>query len=348
MINRDFTDQYSKSYDDLAEAIYLCWYNSYCSKTNQLDEEKLRTQIRSYGFYPIKNEIRKELPLSFRAKLKFKTLTWVNDFTDSIAEESVCESSELYMQTIMEIENNLLILKTRERIIPYANMLLHYLDKSNVHNQEVEESKLNYRVKELFRYILDHNFIIEDNVTCQNDDCSKIYPIYDLSVRLINHLDFVERLISAFIFFDISLERLANQSKCNLFIFNDNTYEIETKNDSEDIVLPKFNSSHTDECLIKVMHHLSHKLKLVNPNSDVWLFWFGRRPLKKPEFLFWDDSPTLLSNVIQHLCGECIANIVKTAFNTAVFVKPTKNKYERSRMYKEIEQIITISIKKNS
>ena len=347
MINRDLTDQYLKSYDDLAEAIYLCWHNSYCDKTNQLDPKELRTQIRSYGFYPFKNKIVKKLPLSYRAKLKFKTLTWVNDLTYSIAEESLCESSELYIRTIKEIENNLLILKTRERIIPYANMLLHYLDKSNVHNQEVEEARLNYMLKELFRYILEHSFITEDNVTCHDVECCKSYPIYDLTVRLINHFDFVERLISTFLFFDISLERIAKQSNCNLFIFNKYKHEIET-NDSQGIVLPKFDSPQTDECLIKVMHHLSHKLKLINPNSDVWLFWFDRKPLKTTEFLIWDDSPTLLSNVIQHLCGECIAATVKTAFNTAVFVKPTKNKYERSRMYKEIEQIITISMKKNS
>ncbi|MEI6751853.1 MAG: hypothetical protein WCK78_01675 [Paludibacter sp.] len=347
MINRDFTDQYLRNFDSLSEAIYLCWYNSYCNKTNQLDEEKLRIQIRSYGFYPFKNVIRKELPLSFRAKLKFKTLTWVNNYTDSIAEESVCESSELYMQTITEIEDNLLILKTRERIIPYANMLLHYLDKSNVHNQEVEESELNYRVKELFRYILDHNFITEDNVTCQSNVCAKVYPIYDLTVRLINHLDFVERLINAFIFFDISLERLAKQSRCNLFIFNDFKYDIETKVDAEGNVLPKFDSPHTDECLIKIMHHLSHKSKIINPNSDIWLFWFGRKSLKNPEFLLWNGSPTLLSNVIQHLCGNCISNTIKIAFETDIFVKPTWKIYQSSKMYKEIEQIITISKKKN-
>ena len=348
MINRKLTIQYLYSFDELAEAIYLCWHNSYCFQTEQINEEKLRTQIRSYGFYPLKKKHIKKLPLSFRAKLKFKTLTWVNDFTYSVAEESLCDSSELYKRAIMEIENNLLILKTKERIIPYANMLLHYLDKSNVHNQEVEESRLNYMLKELFRYILNHSFITEDNVTCQDVECCKVYPIYNLTVRLINHFDFVERLINAFLFFDISLEYLAKQANCNLFIFNKSNYDLITKNDSESIVLPKFDSPHTEECLIKIMHYLSHKKKLVNPNSDIWLFWFDRKPLKNPEFLVWDDSPTLLSNVIQQLCGECIAYTVKTAFNTKVFVKPTKNKYERSRMYKEIEQIITISMKKNS
>ena len=348
MINRDFTDQYLKSYDDLAEAIYLCWHNSYCEKTNQLDPNELRTQIRSYGFYPFKNKLIKKLPLSYRAKLKFKTLTWVNDLTYSIAEESVCESSELYIRTIKEIENNLLTLRTRERIIPYANMLLHYLDKSNVHNQEVEEARLNYMLKELFKYIMEHSFITEDNVTCQDVECCKAYPIYDLTVRLINHLDFVERLINAFIFFDISLERLAKQSNCNLFIFNNNQFDINSKDDSESTILPKFNSTLSDECLIKIMLHLSHKLKLVNPNSDVWLFWFGRKPLKTTEFLVWDDSPTLLSNVIQHLCGSCISNTIKTAFGTDVFVKPTWKIYQSSKMYKEIERIITVSKQKNN
>ncbi len=348
MIQRELTTQYLRDLDTLSEAIYLCWYNSFCYQTRQINEEKLREQIRSYGFYPFKNKHLKRLPLSFRAKLKFKTLTWVNDFTCLIAEESLCESSELYKRTIIEIENNLLILKTRERIIPYANMLLHYLDKSKVHNQEVEESRLNYMLKELFGYILDHSFITEDNVTCQDVECCKVYPIYNLTVRLINHFDFVERLISTFLFFDINLEHLAKQANCNLFIFNKSNYDLNTKNDLGNNVLPKFDSPHTDECLIQIMHYLSNKKKLLNPNGDIWLYWFDRKPLKNPAFLVWDDSPTLLSNVIQQLCGESIAATVKKAFNTTVYVKPTKNKYERSRMHKEIKQIITISIKKNS
>lgn len=346
MINRYLTDQYLRSFDDLAEAIYLCWHNSYCTKTNQIDPEKLRAQIRSYGFYPFKSKHIKKLPLSFRAKLKFKTLTWVNDFTYSMDEESLCESSELYKRTIIEIENNLLTLKTGERIIPYANMILHYLDKSKVHNQVVEEFEFNYRLKELFKYILDHSFITEDNVTNSVNEFNKTYPIYDHTVRLINHFDFIDRLVNSFLFFDISLVYLAEKAKCNLFIFNNSKNELSQNNDLKNNVLPKFDSLHTDDCLIQIMHYLSNKKKLVNPNGDIWLYWFNRKPLKNPEFLVWDDSPTLLSNVVQHLCGESIAATVKKAFNTSVYVKPTKNKYERSRMYKEIEQIITISMKK--
>ena len=252
----------------------------------------------------------------------------------------------MYKQTIMEIESNLLILKTKERIIPYAYMLLHYLDKSNVHNQEIEESRFNYMLKKLFKYILDHSFITEDNVTCQDVECCKVYPIYDLTVRLINHFDFIERLISTFLFFDISLESLAKQTNCNLFIFNNSKYDLIPNHNLQSTSQPKFKTKLADECLIKIMHFLSHKKKLINPNADSWLYWFNLKDLKNPEHLKWDDSPTLLSNVIQHICGECIAATVKTAFNTTVFVKPTKNKYERSRMYKEIEQIITISMKK--
>jgi hypothetical protein len=201
-------------------------------------------------------------------------------------------------------------------------------------------------LKELFGYILNHNFITEDNVTKLNDGY-KIYPIYDLTVRLINHFDFIDKLIELFLCFNICLISLAEKANCNLFIFNKSNYDLNANNDLKNNVLPKFDSLHTDECLIQIMHYLSLKKKLVNPNGDIWLYWFDRKPLKNPEFLVWDDSPTLLSNVIQHLCGESIAATVKKAFNTTVYVKPTKNKYERSRMYKEIEQIITISMKKN-
>jgi hypothetical protein len=52
----------------------------------------------------------------------------------------------------------------------------------------------------------------------------------------------------------------------------------------------------------------------------------------------------MLSNIIQHLCGECCISTIKKAFDTSEFVKPTRKEYELSRLYKEIEQIITITM----
>jgi len=51
----------------------------------------------------------------------------------------------------------------------------------------------------------------------------------------------------------------------------------------------------------------------------------------------------MLSNVIQHLCGESNATTIKTAFCTKEYVKPTRKIYEVSKTHKEIEQIITVS-----
>ena len=148
--------------------------------------------------------------------------------------------------------------------------------------------------------------------------------------------------------FNICLISLAEKANCNLFIFNKSNYDLSPNEDLQLTSQPKFKTKLSDECLIKIMHYLSDKKKLINPNADCWLFWFNLKDVKNPEYLIWDGSPTLLSNVIQHLCSESIAFTVKTAFNTPVYVKPTKHKYERSTMYKEIEQIITISMKKNS
>ncbi|MEI8205092.1 MAG: hypothetical protein WCH34_18890 [Bacteroidota bacterium] len=347
MINRDLTDQYLRSFDELAEAIYLCWYNSFCKKTKQINEEKLRTQIRSYGFYPFEKKTKKELPLCFRVKLRFKTLTWVNNLTNVIAEDILCESTELYMLAIKDLRKRLFNLKNREERIALANVILLDLDKNCVHNEKVNIVELNSRLKELFEYILDQNFITEDNVTTLNDGY-KVYPIYDLTVRLLNHFDFIDKLIELFLCFNICLISLAEKANCNLFIFNKSNYDLSPNEDLQLTSQPKFKTKLSDECLFKIMHYLSDKKKLINPNADCWLFWFNLKDVKNPEYLIWDGSPTLLSNVIQHLCSESIAFTVKTAFNTPVYVKPTKHKYERSTMYKEIEQIITISMKKNS
>lgn len=204
MIIQNQTDLYLKDFDLLAEALYLCWYNAFSEATKQIDETILKTQIRTYGFYTQKNVIRKDIPIHFRNKLKFKTLTWVNDFTESIAEDTICGSSEPYKKSITEIRRNLFRISNRADRIANANIILCDLDKSNIHNQEVDAAIRDLRFKEMFTYVLDHNFITEDNVTI-NHNSKRVYPIYDLTVRLINHFDFIDKLIEAFLCFEINL-----------------------------------------------------------------------------------------------------------------------------------------------
>lgn len=216
----------------------------------------------------------------------------------------------------------------------------------------------------MFELVLNRKFILNNETTVLEGDFCDIHTNYDLTVRLINHLDFIDKLIELFSCFEIDLISLAKKSKHNLYIFDTNKRDIQVKGEPESIIdtqyrliernnlrnttLPKFTSSLSDDCLIRIMHYLSNKNKIINPNIDTWLFWFNRKYIKVPEPLEWNDSPTMLSNIIQHLCGKSISTIVKKAFCTKVYVKPTKCKYERSRMHKEIEQIITISKQKNN
>lgn len=219
------------------------------------------------------------------------------------------------------------------------------LDKSHVHNQTVENSIVNFRLKELFGFVLDHNFIAEDNITRLNDG-HKVYPIYDLTVRLINYFDFIDKLIELFLCFDICLISLAERAECNPFIFTTNKLVTSSYQNLQINIFPKFNSSLSDNYFIKIMQYFSHKKKLVNPNADIWLFWFNRSYIKIPKSLMWNGFPTLLSNIIQHLCGESVAVIIKTAFFKTEYIKPTRKVYELSKTHKEIEQIITIAKQK--
>lgn len=346
MVKRIQTDIYLKEFDSLTEALYLCWHNSFCFATKQLNKEILNEQICSYGFYRHKKEERKELPLSFRNKLKFKTLIWINKFTDVIAEDSFYEYNELYKKVIKEIESNLFMLTNEAAKITYAKIILCDIDKSHIHNQQVDKSIRDFRYKEMFEHVLSHNFISADQISYENS-CA-IYPNYDLTVRLINHFDFIDKLIELFNFFDINLILLAKKYSFNLYIFNEDNIEVNFPIELDNKILPKFNSLLSDDCLIKIMQYFSHKKMLDHANSDVWLFWFNRKYIKVPEPLKWNGSPSMLSNVIQHVCGESISNTIKTAFCAKEYIKPTKNKYEHSKMHKEIEQIITISKQKNN
>lgn len=392
MIKRELTNTYLSSFDLLTEALYLCWSNSFSYETNTLDKRKLKDQIRSYGFYDHKYAARKEIPINFINNFEFKTLIWVNHFSDAVNQDELCEYIELYKQVIDEVENNLFQLKNRDERIAYANILLRNFDKSHIHKRKVDVAERNRLYKENFEVILDRKFLSEDGVSIQDNECSRTYPNYDLTARLINHFDFIDKLIELFYCFEVDLISLANQSKHNLYIFNDSQsynlnccdlkkmssnspfenakcksckkhcckksdcHKIETTINKDEPVYhiheykqdihPKFNSTLSDDCLIKIMHYLSNKNKLINANIDTWLYWFNRKYIKVPEPLKWNSSPTMLSNIIQQLCGESISTIVKNAFCTKTYVKPTKHKYERSRMHKEIEQIIIISKQK--
>ena len=392
MINRELTDLYLNQFDSLSEALYSCWHNSFCWQTKQLDKVKLKEQIRSYGFYNHENAIKKECPLNFKNKFLFKTLTWVNNYAD-VVENSLCEYIELYKQVIKEIESNLFILTRKTDKIAYANIILRDLDKNYIHNQKVDDSVRDVKTKELFEYVLNQEFIFRDDFISNDNGCV-VYPNYNLTAQLINHFDFIDRLIELFLCFDINLVSLAEKTKYNLYIFSDNKGEnldynelkkfsdnihydndkcrgcnnfncnrLHDKNDKfttkehmfndnayglEQDVIPKFNSTLSDECLIKIMHYLSKNKKLDYPNIDVWLFWFNRKTLKVLEPLKWRGTPSMLSNVIQHLCGASISNTIKTAFCTKEYVKPTRKEYESGKTYKEIEQIITISNQKTN
>jgi len=47
MVKRIQTDIYLKEFDSLTEALYLCWHNSFCFATKQLNKEILNEQICS-------------------------------------------------------------------------------------------------------------------------------------------------------------------------------------------------------------------------------------------------------------------------------------------------------------
>ena len=394
MIKRELTNTYLSIFDLLTEALYLCWTNSFCEETDQLIKTKLRAQIRSYGFYDHKHAIKKEKPINFVNNFEFKTLVWVNKFSNAVNQDALCSYVELYKQVVDEIENNLFTLKIKTAQIAYANILLRNLDKSHIHKRKIDIIERDKMYKEMFELVLDRKFVFDDETAVLEGDFCDIHANYDLTVRLINHLDFIDKLIDVFLCFDIDLISLANKSKHNLYIFNNNKRHNmscpELKKFSNDIhfnsdkcknctklccrrpdyqkngtsidndlifpniqelkhdILPKFNSTLTDDCLVKIMQYLFHKKMLDNPNSDVWLFWFNRKYIKVPEPLKWKGSPSMLSNIIQHMCGESISNTIKTAFCTKEYIKPTKSKYERSKMHKEIEQIIIISKQKNS
>jgi len=346
MISRDLTNLYLKDFNVLSETVYICWHNSFCHRTKQLNEEKLRAQIRQQGFYQFKKNHGKALPLSFRDRLKFKAFSWANCITNSIPENTLSNRSELYLKAIAEVEQNLLVLRNEDERIAYAKMLINSFNKGHVYNLDVDENLLNFRLKELFLYIIDHNFVKEDNVTGLGFE-EEVYPVYKLTVELINHFDFIDKLINAFIHFDISIAKHAREANCNLFMFQDTLTELNTTYNKQSNVVPKFQSFLSDECLIKIMQHLIQKNLLENTNSDIWLYWFNRKSINNPETLKWINSNTMLSNVIQHISFKSKPNTIEIIFPTSVYVKPTRKIYESSITYKEIEQIITISNKKS-
>jgi len=364
MIKRDLTNTYLADFDLLTESLYLCWIKAFNVETNQLDRSLLKELIISFGPYKYIHTTTKENFTNFTDNFRFNHLTWVNQFLDQLNQDTFSNHIELYKQVICEVESNLFVLKTKTAQIAYGKVLLRDFDKSHVHKLKFEKSESNRHYKEAFEIILDRRSIAEFSIG--NKGISTAFTDYDLSVRLINHLDFIDKLIDLFCCFEVDLIELAHLQKRNLYIFDSTKNESLSKKDwgttsigTVNIsmaegnqpgtqVSSKFQTTLSNDCLINIMHYLYKKKKLEKPNIEIWLFWFNRKCVRIPEPLRWKGTPSMLSNIIQHICGESISNTIKTAFCTKEYVKPTKSKYERSRMHKEIEQIITISKQKNN
>ena len=357
MIARTFTELYLRHFNQLHGALCLCWQTAFCNTTNQLDINKLKELIRSHGIYNHENAIKIEESFIVKEKPLFKTLTWANDFTDEENNDNLfCKYIELHEQALNEVRDNLLTITKKSDQITYANFILHDFDRSFHHIQPLSESEQNNKCKEFFEFVLNRQFIADNE---QNT----AVPNYSLSVQLINHLEFIDKLIEMFSYLDIDLLALSEKYKHNLYLFDENRsnktvdsvfdssietryIEKDRRNNLQNSVLPKFVSTLSDDCLIKIMHYLATKKLLENPNTDSWLFWFNRKALKIPETLKWRGTSSMLSNIIQHLCGACCSNTIKTAFCTKEYAKPTRKEYESGRTYKEIEQIITVSKQK--
>ena len=343
MINKTLTDLYLNYFDSLNETLYICWHNSFCNTSNLLDEGKFNNQIRSYGLYNHKNAVKNELPLNLKNRLEFKTLSWVNKYLNHDDENTLCEYIELFEQVISEVENNLFLLNNKADKIAYANIILRDLDENSIHNQYVCDSNCRLNFKELFVFVLNVKFKFDNIISPLDDGNCKNHLSYDLTIRLINHFDFIERLIELFLCFEINLVSLSEKAGCNLYTLNDSKLTIYEVDNLQSDITPKFNTLYLDDCLIKVMQYLSNKKWLRNPNTDVWLFWFNQKNLIIPQPLKWYGSATMLSNVIQQLCGESISSTIKVAFDRSDYIKPTRKIYEISKTHKEIEQIITVS-----
>jgi hypothetical protein len=352
-MNHSLIETHFNHVNQLAEELYVCWHNSFCFITRQLDQTKLRSQVHSYGIFEY-DESNKKLPSSFRNKMKFKTLTWVNQFIDAKAEIVLNSYTELNKLMMTEIRKQLFSFVTEEDKITYANIILCAIDKTHIHNMPVDRELLDFRHKELFECVLNQKFMAEDDLEGIFDTS------YDLSVRLIYHFDFIDKLIELFKCFHIDLLTLAEKMNCSLYIFDriNNSPNIEcdipSESDQKTIInenisleqdiIPRFNTLLSEETLISIMHYLIKRNFMNQCSSDLWLYWFDLKIVKFPQRMKWKGSPTMLSNIIQHLCGEGkgVATTIKAAFGMEVYVKPTRSAYELQKTYKEIERIITI------
>ena len=347
-MNHFLVETHFNHVNQLAEELYTCWHNSFCFTARQLDQTKLRSQIRSYGTFEY-DESTKELPASFRNKMKFKTLTWVNKYIDAKTENVLRSYTGLNAMIMEDVRKKLFSFSTQADKVAYANIILCAIDKTHVHNMPVDSELLDFRHKELFEYVLNQHFLADDTKDGIADTS------YDLPVRLIYHFDFIDKLIELFKCFQINLLALAKELNCSLYTFEtvNDPPKVESnllsKTDFKTIldedIIPRFNTHLSEETLIRIMHYLIKRNFLDKCSSDLWLYWFDLKTVKFPQRMKWNDSPTMLSNIIQHLCGECkgIATIIEAAFGMENYVKPTRRAYESRRTYKEIERIITIS-----
>ena len=109
-----------------------------------------------------------------------------------------------------------------------------------------------------------------------------------------------------------------------------------------------FTSNLSDEALNKIFQKLCKENKLPkNTDAGLWLYWFNRNPMSTDtKQLDWEGRPSMLTNVIQQICGEADADAIMAAFGVKK-CSPTQSKHINTDIGKTIAQIITIEKAKN-
>ena len=356
-MKNDNLDAYLEEIENLSNSIHECWEDAWDEVLNEINIEKLKSNIRSHGsYYPQKPIIKKKEPkISLKYKVQLNFLLFVSKIfgvEELLPEDGYDDRIQL---ALSEIKENLFGLNNLIDKKAYANILLRSINQIDIYNQgnDFWDYPIDYTL--LFRYLTDRDLIIDNN---SNKEVEREIIVIsfgnDLQVRFVKLLDFINELAALFKCFEIDIFQLAQDADLRISLINTNKNgRIDSSINDENFISDDFDSNQEKEKIVKFtintnkydpdkIYKLCTSKKVFKCEKDIFYAWLvdGTGSLTgKIKWLYDNGNKAQLRAFMNKITGE---NVNPAQLNKIFEVKKVDSHDYPAKLSSELEQILIL------
>jgi hypothetical protein len=351
-------DAYLEEIKNLSNSIHECWEDAWDEALDEINTEKLKTNIRSYGdYFPQKTIIKKKEPkISLKYKVQLNFLLFMGKIFgvgELLPEDGYDDRIQL---SLSEIQENLFGFNNIIDKKAYANIILRSLNRIDIYNQgnDFWDYPIDYTL--LFSNLIDTDIIIEkkEKKEFENEVIVLTYG-NDLQVRFAKHLHFIFELTQLLKCFQIDIFQLAHDADLRISLINtDETGRINFSITDENYISDDFDSNQEKVKIVKFTINTnkydpdkiyklctSKKVFKCDPKIfDAWLVDGTGSLTGKIKWLYQSGNKAQLRAFMNKITGE---NVNPAQINKIFEVKKVDSHDYPAKLSSELEQILILS-----